>query len=132
MCMWEGGDLPEIYRSSIRRAAKAHKCVECGRIIAVGETYRYDFQVYEGDAYSFRTCAHCQVAQAWLRRECGGYLIEGTWEDIAEHITEYPELRFPLGRLIVQSRKKWQGRDGGIVAIPPIPSATIESAVIRL
>ena len=131
MCMYdEDEDSPQVHRNAVRRAAKPHKCCECGRRIAVGEIYRYDFQVYDGFAGSWHTCAHCRVAQEWLVRECGGYLIEGTWEDIAEHVREYAALRFPLGRLMVRRRANWLDREGHLVPVPPVPKVSVEHYVV--
>lgn len=125
MCMWDGyDDYPSVHRGKDVVARKEHRCCECGRKIGIGECYHYAFQIYDGDPYQFHTCAHCLVAQAWLKRECGGFLIEGTWEDIAKHISEYPSLLFPLGRLMVGYRKKWLG-----MPIPAVPSASAEEYV---
>lgn len=130
MCMWYGGDGPTVSSHKEVTARKSHRCGECGRDIAVGERYHYGFQVYDGSAYSAHTCSHCRVAQQWLIRECGGYLIHGTWEDIQEHMTEYPTLRLPLGRLVVQANRKWKHkRTGALVPVPLVPSATAEHYV---
>jgi len=126
MCMYDGCENEaKFYRHSVHVARKDHKCVECGRVILRGEQYHYDFQVYDTwPSSSYHTCLHCRVAQQWLIRECGGYLIEGTWEDIREHIQEYPALRFPLGRLVVGARHKWAG-----MPVPPVPVASAEDYV---
>ena len=130
MCMWDdSGDGPQFGRSVMRRAAKGHRCAECGRDIEPGEHYHYAFQVYEGDAYSWHTCSHCCVAQEWLMRECGGYVIGAVWEDISEHVREYPVLRFPLGRLLVGRRHKWM-RLGVLLPVPTVPSASVEQYVV--
>ncbi len=120
MCMWDGGDGPEVARHRTVRARKPHQCTECGRTIEVGEQYQYDFQVYDGSPGTWHTCQHCRVAQQWLIRECGGYLIEGTWEDIQEHITEYPKLKRPLGRLLASRDKKWRMPDGTLMPLPGV------------
>ena len=129
MCMWDGADDPQFWKAAVRRASKRHRCVECGRDIESREHYHYVFQVYEGDAYSFHTCSHCCIAQQWLIRECGGYLIEAVWEDISEHVREYPVLRFPLGHLLVGRRHKWM-RLGVLLPVPTVPSASVEQYVV--
>lgn len=125
MCMIDGCDeYAEVSSQKIVVARKQHTCCECGRKISPGERYRYAFQIYERSPYQYHTCEHCQVAQSWLTRECGGYLIHGTWEDIAEHAREYPALRFPLGRLLVGARRKWVG-----MSVPAVPTATVHDYV---
>ena len=130
MCMYDGyGDSPTVSSHRQHRARKAHKCVECGRDIVVGEMYHYDFQIYEGWPFTSHTCKHCRVAQSWLIRECGGYMIKGTWEDIAEHIREYPSLRFPLGRLVLGARRKWKAANDALVAVPLVPTVSVAEYV---
>ena len=130
MCMWDGGDGPQVADHRVVRARKSHRCAECGRVIEVGETYHYDFQVYDGCPGTWHTCQHCRVAQQRLIRECGGYLIEGTWEDVEEHTREYPKTMMPLGRLIVGKNRKWRARDGGLVPIPAVPAITVNEYVV--
>lgn len=121
MCMWDVGDGPQVYRHRVVKARKPHTCVECGRQIEIGERYHYDFQVYDGDPFCAHTCEHCRVAEKWLIRECGGYLIHAVWEDIRDHIVEYPRLRFPLGRLMVRMNKKWRDANGSLFPLPAVP-----------
>lgn len=127
MCLWDEASAdctPSVSRLADVKARKAYICVECNRQINVGERCQYVFQIYDGDPYSCYTCEHCQTAQAWLRRECGGYVIDCIWEDIREHIKEHPGLKFPLGRLIVQKNKQWT-KNGQLMSIPPVPEASI-------
>lgn len=129
MCMWDRGDSPSVYRACERVAKKPHKCNECSREIAVGERHRYVFMVYDGYPYTGRACAHCGVAQEWLARECGGYLWDGLWEDIRQHLEEYPALYWPLGRLYAGYRRRWCRRDGSLMMIPCVPTASVEHYV---
>lgn len=131
MCMWDEYDGGVSCSSSryVKAARKEHLCTECGRVIAIGEAYRYNFGVYEGDAYSVHTCRHCQVAEQWLVRECGGYLFESVWEDIGEHIHEYPLLKRSLGRMDKNRRKKWRLPDGSLMPVPRVPKISVHEYV---
>jgi RNase P subunit RPR2 len=123
MCMADyADDQCSIYRAKIQRTRKPRKCDECSRPIAVGERYENAFMVYEGHADTFVTCEHCLVGSRWLVENCGGFLHCGVWEDLEEHISEYPRLAFPLSRLKVARRRMWRRFDGtGLMAVPPVP-----------
>lgn len=124
MCMIDGAEMCEVWQERpVKAARKAHKCSECGRTIAAGETYRSIFTVFEGDASTVRQCQHCVVAADWLTKECGGYLTEGIFEDIDEHAREYA--RFGLWRLSVGMKRRWQRFDkAGLMRVPALPPIT--------
>lgn len=129
MCMvdWDH-DAPTVSSTHMRVSRKVRRCSECDRSIAVGESYQNCFMVYDSSPDTFTTCAHCVVAMRWLARNCGGYLFEGVWDDIREHISEYPTLRFSLSRLVVGMRSSWMRFDKtGLMAVPKVPQ-TLEEA----
>jgi hypothetical protein len=102
------------------RAAKEHKCAECFRPIAVGETYYRATGLYDGQWDTHHTCSHCYVACQWLVDNCGGFLHGGVDEDIYEHVRDYR--RPDLLRLVVGIRRKWQRKRGaGLRQIPRLP-----------
>lgn len=128
MCMADyNDDRPTIYRTRNCRTRKPRKCDECGRAVSVGEIYGNSFMVYEGHGSTFVTCAHCIIGQQWLADNCGGFLHGAVWEDLEEHIGEYPTIAFPLSRLKIARQRQWQRFDQtGLMSVPAIPP-TLES-----
>lgn len=104
------------------KARKPHKCSECYRIIQAGETYNVQRIVFDGDANSYKTCQHCQVVKSWLVKECGGYVYQGVYDDIAEHAGEGYGIRVKMLRIGMS--RKWRRRDGRMWPIPKLPTVT--------
>ena len=122
MCMIDAGETYKVSRSAIRTARTQHKCGECSRVIAKGETYRYCTGLYDDYWNVHKTCRHCDVARAWLSKNCGGWLYESVYDDIREHASEYPALAFGINRIVVGMRRGWQRRDGqGLMPVPGMP-----------
>jgi hypothetical protein len=120
MCMANFDDGPEFFTDSTQKARKAHKCLECRRVIEVGETYRRYFGVYEGSGFSGKICQHCEVPAAWLSENCGGYMFEAILEDFTEHVNEYQ--RMDIARVAVMARNKWRSpRRGVLLPVPKLP-----------
>jgi len=133
MCMWDGyEDSPSVYRSKIQRTRKERKCGECNRKIAIGEPYQNVFMVYDGAPRTFVMCQHCLVAATWLVENCGGYLLEGVWEDVHSHVSElhrpqYRAVYRGLRRLEVGRERQWQRFDQtGLMALPKLPPVVDE------
>ncbi len=126
MCMLDDGDgcvTPLSEADPVAR--KAHKCKECGRAIAAGERYHVDIFVWEGDLHTHKTCAHCMVARAWLRDECGGFLFGAIEEDIREH-THSGDYPMGLHRLAVGMAWQWRAPTGRLLPVPKVPQTTHE------
>jgi len=129
MCMIDSCDEQFTFLDvTDRKARKAHTCAECRRVIQPGETYKRTAAVYDGRWGTWQTCAHCRVAQAWLSRECGGFLQEGVLEDLEEHMDEFwgkdSHRRLEVGRLIVGMRRDWKRFDGaGLMPVPRLKAA---------
>ena len=109
-----------------RKAKKVHKCQDCFRAIAPGETYHVSKWAIDGRIEQMKMCAHCHIAADWLYENCDGFLWGGVWDDIYEHIEEYagvyPRVVRGLKRLHVQARHRWEFRRGPRVgALLPIP-----------
>ena len=124
MCMADYADeRPSVYRSHMQRTRKDRRCEECGRMIAAGELYQYVFLAYAAEgASTFATCEHCVCGISWLSKNCGGWVHGGVWEDLEEHITEYPTLARHLQRLKVGRLRQWERFDRtGLMAVPPVP-----------
>lgn len=117
MCRIDGADDWDFYAGEVKRKArKEHKCGECRRTIARGESYTYAYGVMDKRSQTYHTCAHCKAAAEWLQVACGGWLFEGILEELQEHWDEEYELRsWTLARLIVGMRRKW--KDGAM----PVP-----------
>jgi hypothetical protein len=131
--MWEHcDDRAEVHSRAVRTTRKDRVCHECGRLILAGETYQNIFMVYDRNPGTWFMCQHCMVAAAWLTQNCGGYLVEGVWEDIHDHVKEYrypqcARMRIGLMRLEVGKNRAWRRLDGtGLMAIPAMPM-TIEA-----
>lgn len=128
MCMIDGAegvDHSQVY--DIKRSRKEHTCNECHRKIAVGSAYRRSELLMEGSWSTFHTCEHCMVACRWLSAQCGGWLHEGVYEDIEEHVPVYRIAG--LYRLKIGMQRKWRRFDGaGLMPIQKVPRV-VEEAV---
>jgi hypothetical protein len=118
-----------VSRSAERRARKEHRCGECGRAIQPGEIYLYAFLVIEGFGCSFKTCAHCRVAEEWLSANCGGWVYEEVLEEIEEHGVEYPALAERLKAFAQKMRAKWSEADGSLLPLPALPPSIASTLV---
>lgn len=73
----------EKFTSCMPKARKPHRCCECRREIAIGETYSLENGNWEGSWQKFRTCVDClSIRNAFF---CGGY----EYETVLEHVEEY-------------------------------------------
>lgn len=118
MCMADDCERADVWLEWKPRARKEHKCDECGRPIARGETYRQTKMLFEGMWIATKQCAHCVVLADWLVAECGGYLTQGILEDFHEHAQEYA--RFDLWRAYWGAPRGWQ-RNGKLMPLPRMP-----------
>lgn len=128
MCNVDNADESVTVLSDTRpRARKPHRCDECARTIEPGEAYRRHSFVFEGRVGCSKCCTHCEVARAWLRDECGGWIYGGVLEDIAEHVHDHgygPDLE----ALLAHMRSQWRGPDGSLLAVPDVPAGWQEAA----
>ena len=69
---------PRLYRKVRRRAARTHRCCECGEAIARGELHEYVSGLWDGSFMSFRTCDGCANVRDTL--SCGGFLYGALWD----------------------------------------------------
>lgn len=123
MCMIDYADEGcLVLHDRNQKARKPHKCSECYRAIEVGETYNVQRTVFDGSATTYKTCQHCQVVKSWLSKECGGYLYQGVYEDIAEHASEGYGIRVKM--LEIGMGRKWKRKDGRMWPIPKLPKVT--------
>lgn len=121
MCRIDDGDPPTICITTNPIARACHRCTECGRVIGIRETYSRTKMLLEGGWETFKTCAHCRVADQWLRINCGGVVLTEMADELHEHAVEYRALAIPLLRVVVGMRRKWRWRDGRIMPLPKLP-----------
>lgn len=130
MCMIEDADgRCVVLHDDMRRARKSHSCYECGRTIEPGETYNNKGVVLHQDGRTerktYKTCAHCCVCCEWLRKQCGGYLFGGVWDDILEHVNEgYGRKLRGLNNLLWGLRAHWRLSNGTLMKVPRLPEVT--------
>jgi hypothetical protein len=128
MCMadYSDGDSATFFSESTQKARKVHCCLECGREISKGETYRKYFGIYDGSPFGGKICQHCEVLAKWLSDNCGGYLYEAIVEDFTEHANEYQ--RMDIARLAVMARNSWRSvRKKTLLPIPRCPAPLREA-----
>lgn len=83
-CIDYGDDWgPECFSSADRRARKEHLCCECRRVIAPGETYRYESGIWDGRPEAFKICADCMTLRAAFF--CS-WAYGGLWRDMASFV----------------------------------------------
>lgn len=104
---------PEAHSRSLRKARKAHRCDECFRSIAPGETYEYVWGKWEGDVSTFKTCPRCLKLREWLQAHvpcfcwAHGNLIEDASNTVEDYAHEAPGLRFGFLRrkVLIEGRR---------------------------
>ncbi|MCC7126431.1 MAG: hypothetical protein IT178_16395 [Acidobacteria bacterium] len=125
--MIEDVDKLLVLSDVTRKAAKSHRCCECGRGIERGEQYRYETGVSDGRVVTHKTCAHCLIVREWLSGECGGWVYTMTEEDLVEHCNGYGH-PMSVYRLAVGQRRRWRTRKGALMPLPTCPPTTHERA----
>jgi len=111
MCAFDDCDTADIWTHRDRKARVPHRCRECGRTVAPGETYRLNTWLYDGRWSTSKTCQHCLAAGSWLDEVCGGYPVGMLREELVEHWHEGFR-SVPFARLIAGQKRRWHdGRD---------------------
>lgn len=94
---------------SYPKARKAHKCSTCYRVIDKGETYSRQFCVFDGHAYAWKQCHHCEAMLPYI-----------DWDDTFSEDdydcwepTNLEELR-----VRVHLNKKWRNNAGELYPVP--------------
>ena len=113
MCMIDNADgYPEFLSQYHPVAKKTHRCGECHRCIAPGEKYRYAAGKQDGDFWTAKICAHCELGAKLLDEQCGGFLFAGIQEDLEDHMHEILPWSYRAARIVAGMRRKWQRFDG--------------------
>lgn len=93
--------MSDIYQVTTRRARKPHRCIECRRKIAAGETYHQHHGIFVRP-FSEAVCVRCDE----IRDEFNAQLPPGYWEEELSHLyelrdeiceTDHPEWRAWFG-----------------------------------
>jgi hypothetical protein len=119
-------DAPSVFNDTKHKARKPHKCSECHRVVAAGETYRRIFGVWDGIAQTHFWCAHCCAGQAAYAAldDCHCYCFGELWSDIDE--AAHSAKNFAIYRLFLGARRKWTYRRGPKKGqLVPIPVALV-------
>jgi hypothetical protein len=120
---------PSVFNQKDVKARKPHKCSECYRVIAIGETYRNVFGVWDGSSETFFWCAHCDAAQSIVEAatDCHCYLFGALWEDFRE--TAELSRNKTVQRIYHNVRRQWTYRRGPKKGqLVPVPVAlTLET-----
>jgi hypothetical protein len=64
-------EMPSVYNETFPRARLSHKCCECGRAIAPGQTYCLAKGCWDGEWETFKTCAPCNNLRTTLNKSVG-------------------------------------------------------------
>lgn len=51
--------MPDAYGCNTRKAAKDHRCYECGGVIKKGEHYHSHHGVWDGQGATYKVCLDC-------------------------------------------------------------------------
>lgn len=93
-CLYMGGDdYPgEFYRDATPRAAKSHRCCECGGVISKGAAHHYATGKWDGEFQAFRTCAACHEIRTVFG--CDGWAFCALWDSVNEQMfCEWDEMK---------------------------------------
>jgi len=97
------------------RARKAHKCSTCYRVIDAGEVYSRQFCVFDGRAYAWKQCLHCE---ALLPR------IDYDYTFNEEDYVEWEPSNIEELRVRVHFNKRWRNSSGDLYPIPFMKAAS--------
>lgn len=121
MCRIQDCDEPwDLFHAKTVTARKEHKCNECGRVIAKGESYHRANALADGRFDTFKLCAHCDAASEWLTVVCNGYIYGDIGEELEEHWHEDTTFRSrELAEAIAGRRRAWRYSYSG--KLMPVP-----------
>ena len=85
----DDGDRPEVFESRRIKAAKSHRCCECGGDIAKGDIHEFDKGMWGGHWDAIRTCLLCVEIRNHF--SCGeGWIYGALWSDLEENF--FPDM----------------------------------------
>lgn len=107
--------MTTVLHESTPRARKLHRCDLCNRDIDAGETYHRQRSIYDGEPYVFKGCGHC-MALVRVIDESHDYWYDDGYT--ADSLSEVDPANMREARFLVQWRRKWRRRDGGLYPAP--------------
>ena len=115
-------ETPEFYDRRQHAARMPHKCSECGKRIAPGESYERAIGKWDGDVGVFKTCCRCVALRECIKAHvpCFCWAHGNLLEDCRSEVDNLPAeaygtgLLFELGRLAVAIRRapKFKSAEG--------------------
>lgn len=105
---------PVVYDRQEVKARTAHKCTECGRVIAAGEVYERVGSLFDGRWETYKTCSHCMALRQWVKAHvpclcwCHHNMIEDVMETAKGYSHEAPWLLFGAYRRQIAIRRARQ------------------------
>lgn len=94
-------------------AKKTHRCELCGRTIQPGETYLRGSGFGDGEAHTWKECAHCEALADLITTRWGE--TEYSFETLAEW--DEPKT-VAEARVRAQWKRKWTNRAGDLYPLP--------------
>lgn len=85
----EHDEAATVFKSSHRRAAKDHACIECRETIQKGARYEYVTGLWDHSWSTYRTCLSCVEIRDHF--ECEGWLFGRLWEDLEQNF--FPDMK---------------------------------------
>lgn len=61
-----GGERADVWHERWLTARKSHRCHACGELIIAGHRYHLTKNLSDGEGYTIRRCARCQMIYAHL------------------------------------------------------------------
>ncbi|QBP33310.1 hypothetical protein SEA_BRUTONGASTER_95 [Gordonia phage BrutonGaster] len=100
------------------KARKEHECGFCGRVIRKGEHYRRQFNKETTEVWTWKNCAHCDVAASLIDLYDYG-LDEGMAS--RDSFTEFEPESVGEEYLLECFRAQWTYPSGRLMPIPTYP-----------
>ncbi len=86
-----GDDAPaSAYTQKNHRAAKDHRCSECGEVIPKGTTYEHVKGLWDGSWSTYKTCLSCVEIRNHFACE-SGWLFGELWSQLEENF--FPDMK---------------------------------------
>lgn len=112
-------EYPDVFEQSLVKARKFHRCSECRGWIAVGETYRKTFGVWDGDARSYKTCSDCEQFMAWAEDQNGDdicYAFGNMIHDVGDCLNDMGDRKVSAEMVLRWNELRAKRRSVGISA----------------
>lgn len=95
-------------------ARKEHYCEMCSRIIRKGETYMRGAGFGDGEAWTWKVCAHCDPLTTYVFAQSSEY------EYSSDLLVEWEPQTLHEARLRAMHHRKWTRGDGSLYPVPTL------------